>query len=147
MITNSPGRQAGATVWLTPVLVVAGVLLVSLAASLLHANGYGRFSPAHTERAAALMQQALQWHRTSVQDKKPLFAARHANYAVAYLSAARSMLPDQVLEQLVGVQMHDLAASLEASQRRLACLVTTACPQANPSGAVGGTAWLQEKRD
>jgi hypothetical protein len=146
MASVAPERVAmGSSVWMAPVIVVMVALLVSLAASLLHANGYGRFSAAHTERGAALVQQALQWHRTSAQDRNPMFAARHANYAIAYLSAARSMLPDQVLEQLAGVQMHDLAASLDASQRRSARLVTTACPKANPAGLVGGTAWLQEK--
>ena len=147
MSTVAPERTLGSSVWLAPALVVTVVVLMSLAASLLHANGYGRFSAAHTERGAALVQQALQWHRTSEQDKNAMYAARHANYAVAYLSAARSMLPDQVLEQLTGVQLHDLAASLEASQRRSARLVSTACPKANPAGLVGGTAWLQEKRE
>lgn len=123
--------------------VVVGVaLLLALLMRLMNSSSAQTYSAEHLKRAKALVRQAISWHAAAKQDSSPLFASRDADYAVAFLNAARSMLPDQVLERLANVAVHDLVSELEAHQRECVRKLTQACPRANPSGSTSSANWI-----
>lgn len=122
-------------------VVAAGVVVLAIVSRL---AGSGR-STAHNATqlrvARRLVQQAMRWHEASDQDSNPLFAARHASYAVAYLNAARALLPDVALEQCTRVDVHALIGKLEVAEQARARALTERCPRANPSKRHSGARW------
>ena len=118
------------------------VLCVSIFTKLMNYNVNTSFSNDHLKQARILVKQALQWHTMAMQDKNPLFAMRHSDYAVAYLTAARSMLPDQVLEKISNVEIHEMVQVLEQEQREHANQLSKKCPKANPDKLTNSVKWL-----
>ena len=71
----------------------------------------------HMAKGAALVEHAIHWHETAQQDTSPVLAARHADFAISYLNAAREILPDRALEQAARVDVHALHETLDTAQR------------------------------
>lgn len=113
-------------------ITVTAVAALGVITKLLNANVNATFSVSHLKRARLLVSQAIYWHDTSEQDTNPLFAMKHADYAIAYLNAARSMLPDNILERTCNVDIYELSNSLETHQRQKTKSVTEICPTSNP---------------
>ena len=67
--------------------------------------------------ARTLVEQSLKWHALSEQDRQPIVAMQHANYAMAYINAARHLESDVNLERLTKRDMYQLVKELEARQR------------------------------
>jgi hypothetical protein len=123
---------------------VTGTALAASALSrMLSSSAYITFSGDHLRSGEALVHQALQWHAASVQDTELLFRLRHADFAVAYMNAARATLPDHALEQATGVHVHELAKELDIRQREYAKQLGAKCPAANPSGRFQTASWMR----
>ena len=58
--------------------------------------------------AHAFVDQANKWYNVSLQDKQSVYIVQHANYAIAYLNAARHMASDTTLERMTGLDIHKL---------------------------------------
>lgn len=128
--------------YMTSMIIVVSVLCVSIFTKLMNYNVHSAFSNDHLKQARVLVKQALQWHTMAMQDSNPLFAMRHSDYAVAYLTAARSMLPDQILEKISNVEIHEMVHTLEQEQRENATQLTQKCPRANPEKVTNSVKWL-----
>lgn len=93
----------------------------------------------------ALMQQAAQYNGAAQQDTNPLFALLHANYGLAYWTAARSMAGDEQLAELthynpvmLGEQLHGaLQAAMSAMAQGQAQAAPAQAPQPAPQAAQG----------
>ena len=124
------------------VSVLLGLLVISVVTKLLNYNVTATYSNEHLKKGRLLVRQSLQWHAMAEQDTNPFFAARHSNYAIAYLSAARSLLPDQILQKIANVDVHDMALILESAQREHAKNLNQRCPKGNPDGTTNSVKWL-----
>tara|TARA_B100000787_G_C16047390_1_gene229668 strand:+ start:252 stop:677 length:426 start_codon:yes stop_codon:yes gene_type:complete len=117
------------------IVTVVTATIISILTRLLNANINATYSTSHLKRARSLVTQAIYWYDTSEQDTNPLFAMKHSDYAIAYLNAARSMLPDNILEKTCNVDIHELTNTLETHQREQTKAVTGICPNSNPGGS------------
>jgi len=70
----------------------------------------------------------------SEQDGVPLFAYRHAAFAVAYVHAARAISTDSELSRN-GVDVPVMVSSLEQRLTSLGSKITKACKASNSTGA------------
>lgn len=66
--------------------------------------------------ARSLLDQSSKWYSISLQDKQAFFSFQHANYAIAYLNAARHIASDVMLERMSGTDIHKLYNKMEAHQ-------------------------------
>lgn len=94
--------------------VTAGFLIIVVVIKLFEPHE----STDTTIIARSLLNQASQWYSLSMQDKQPLYAMQHANYAVAYLNAARHTASDIILEQTSGLDIHKLYKSIDENHRQ-----------------------------
>ena len=114
------------------VITVISMTALAAVTRLLNANVNATFSVSHLKRARSLVTQAIYWHDASEQDTNPLFAMKHSDYSIAYLNAARSMLPDNILEKTCNVDIYELSNTLETHQREQTKAITGICPTSNP---------------
>ena len=121
------------------VVVAAGLAVLTKVANWKPGE---RYSSELLRRAKQLTQQALEWHAQSQQDSDPLFAMRHSDYALAYMNAARAILPDATLQRLTSVDVHETIIALESHQQQHAKRLSDACPSANPKKKVSSISWL-----
>jgi Flp pilus assembly protein TadB len=94
--------------------VVAGVTALSLLGTLTFRSDGGDAR----RRAKEMVAQALDYHRMAQRAGSSTYTMRHAAMSVAYLHAARGLLPDETLRGLTGVDVHEAMRSLEAQLRR-----------------------------
>ena len=73
--------------------------------------------------AQSLIEQAYKWFTLSTQDKIPSISFQHANFAMAYLNAARHVSSDTKLEQLSSIDVHNLYKKIDELQRQSAKLL------------------------
>lgn len=117
------------------VYVAAGV--VCAFAVLCVASFFITKVPTQTVRRCAkdLLSQAAQWHALSVQDSNDIFAMQHANYAVAYITAARRIMSDIELEQATGLNVHKLVKKMQLRQKESVGSLCKVCKKSMPKGA------------
>lgn len=90
---------------------------------------------------ADLIAQATQWHSLSLQDTNEVFAMRHANYAIAYMTAARRIMSDIELEQISGKNVHTLLNDMNSTQKKTVGALCKSCKRVMPKGSTIST-WL-----
>ena len=112
--------------------VVGFIIVLSLVART--AGGAATVDGAAPEKGRELLAQATEWLRLSEQDGVPLFAYRHAAFALAYLNAARLVAPDTELQRH-GVDVHLMFGKLEHRLAALSKKISKTCAPANPGGA------------
>lgn len=64
----------------------------------------------------SFLSQSGKWYRISTQDKDPVYALQHCDYAIAYLNAARHGASDHVLEKGSGIDLHKYHNKLASHQ-------------------------------
>jgi hypothetical protein len=69
------------------------------------------------EKLQTLMIQAVQYSGQAQQDQNPMFALLHANYAIAYLTVARSLASDETIASLTGYSPQKLYPLLMQAQQ------------------------------
>lgn len=125
------------------ICVGAVMLVIVVFTKIAHAKwSDSSFSSDHIACAKALVAQAIEWHHFADQDDNPMFAVRHADYAVAYLNAARRLLPDDVLQRLTSIDIFETMVALEAHQQQRSRRLQKACPTINPNGNTSTVSWL-----
>jgi hypothetical protein len=93
------------------------------------------------KKAYDLVKQSQRWLAMSVQDTNPMFAMRHANFAAAYLEAARHLVSDESLNKMTSKNVALLASSISKQQERSVASMGKQCPKALPKGTTMNT-WL-----
>lgn len=121
--------------------VVGGVVVLCVVARTVSSGDAPRASADVARRGRELLQQAQEWYRLAEQDASPLYALRHAQYALAYANAARVVAPDEVLQaQSGGADVHALVTTLERTVAALSKKVARACPKSDAAPRRGGGA-------
>lgn len=125
-------------IWDADLLCAASVVGFMIALSLVarsigQPNGTGSAAAA-PQKGREMLAQSQEWTRLSEQDTVPLFAYRHAAFALAYLNAARLIAPDSELQRH-GTDVHLLYGTLEARLANLSKKITKSCAPANPKHA------------
>jgi len=106
---------------------------------------YSVSAPDSARHAKKLLQQSVKWHTLSKQDTHVFFAYQHANYASAYLSAARAMLPDAALEQSSGADIFTLTQDIDRQQTDLFAKISKQCARLKlGKKTTGTTSWLSD---
>lgn len=82
-----------------------------------------------------LMRHAARWAIASEQDRSPLVALYHANYAVGYILALRDVVSDAEVLRVTGHDPYDLFKELIAIQDRATRALVAACPALMPGSA------------
>ena len=100
------------------------------------------FSSDHIECAKALVAQAIEWHHHAEQDDNALFATRHADYAIAYMNAARRLVPDDTLQKVTSIDIFETMVALEAHQQKHTRRLQRACPTVNPGKGTSSVSWI-----
>lgn len=110
--------------------VVGFVVVLSLVARTISSPS----APGASSKGRDLLTQSNEWLRLSEQDSVPLFAYRHAAFALAYLNAARLVSPDHELQRY-GTDVHLLFGKLESRLTSLSKKISKSCAPANPGNA------------
>lgn len=119
--------------------VVGFIVVLSLVARSIGGGGATDAAPG---KGRELLAQATEWLRLSEQDGVPLFAYRHAAFALAYLNAARLVAPDAELQRH-GVDVHLMFGKLEHRLAALSKKISKTCAPSNPAGAKAtSVSWL-----
>tara|TARA_B110000008_G_scaffold257327_1_gene275419 strand:+ start:4228 stop:4641 length:414 start_codon:yes stop_codon:yes gene_type:complete len=93
--------------------------------------------------AQTLIEQANKWYNICQQDKHTFYSMQHANYAVAYLHAARHIESDTNLERLTGVDIHKFYKKLDEYQRlQTKEIMSKAYPKSKIKPPHAQAAWL-----
>ena len=79
--------------------------------------------------ARRLLEQAMEWYRTSLQDQGAQNKYQHVSYAAAYLHAARYTMNDRELERITGSDVHALSMAIDALQTQAHKELIKRCPK------------------
>lgn len=128
-----------------PVSIITGVVVVALAAvavciAVLASSRDSRIPRVVCIGARDIVKQAAQWSTQAQQDKNPLLALIHANYAVASMTTLRGVLPDKDIERIARVKPGELIALTRAQQAEHVRRLTNLCPGLSVEGTVGSVA-------
>lgn len=69
--------------------------------------------------ANSLLSQSGKWYKISLQNKDPIYALQHCDYALAYLNAARHSASDISLEKGTGIDLHKYHNKLISHQMQI----------------------------
>lgn len=95
-------------------------------------EGTHHASSAERSSGRRMIEQAKAWYHLSLQDRKPLNAYEHSVHAIAYLTAARHMAADSILEEHSGVNVHSLLKSATQTQQDAMREISKQCPKMKP---------------
>lgn len=120
--------------------VVGFVVVLSLVARTVGTSASD--DAAAPQKGRELLAQSSEWMRLSEQDGVPLFAYRHAAFALAYLNAARLVTPDRELQRH-GIDVHLMHGKLESRMAGLSKKISKTCAPSNPNGSKGtSVSWI-----
>lgn len=97
------------------IYVTIGLLVVTIIMNALDIQK----SSHNSTHAKVFLDQAVRWYEVSLQDKQTIVAFQHIDYAMSYFSAARHLANDTALEQLTGVDIHNLYKQLDVQQKKV----------------------------
>lgn len=90
-----------------------------------------------------LVQSSAQWNSSSLQDNSKILALMHANYAMAYMNAARSLASDSQIETWTHARMDELLREQQESQTKAIQSLGNDCPNTMPPGlSAVYTGWI-----
>ena len=76
-----------------------------------------------------LIRQCARWAVASEQDKSPLIALLHANYAAGYLWALKDIVSDVEIKQYTNIDILDFETKIVNIQDLATKKVSSACPE------------------
>jgi len=87
-----------------------------------------------TALARILLRQAARWTTAAEQDEAPSIAVLHANYGVAWIDALRSVMRDEEVKRLTGIDPWEVREIALAAQDKAALALARRCPHVVPQG-------------
>jgi hypothetical protein len=110
--------------------VAGGVLAVLIGLVFLSKWSASSGGPDKTTQEAVqrLVNQAGQWGNASSQDSSRLLRLQHANYALAYLRAAKLLASEQDIRRSTSIDVFELQRVLEDQQQNEIKLLAADCP-------------------
>lgn len=75
-----------------------------------------------------LFRQCARWSTASTQDKNPLIATLHANYAAGYLWALEDLFTADEIEEITNVKYRDFRLGIQKNQDITTKKILSSCP-------------------
>lgn len=102
-----------------------------------------RYSPKCINQIKRLVRHSAQYATIANQDKDPLIALMHTNFALAYANSAKNLIPSKEIERIANVNLDELISVLEEEQLIAMQRLNQFCPQLQPDGVfAANTGWL-----
>jgi predicted solute-binding protein len=79
-----------------------------------------------------LARQALRWSTAAIQDREPVVAVLHANYASSYAQALRQIASDREIQKVTGLDAQVLEMRIARVQDRATEALFKRCPKLRP---------------
>lgn len=83
-----------------------------------------------------LIRQVYRWYLGAAQDTNPLVKMLHANYAMGYLMALRSLARDIEIKHKTGLDMHHLEDAISNQQDLALKMISSKCPKLIPKDPI-----------
>jgi len=80
-----------------------------------------------------LSRQAARWAVAAQQDKSPLIAILHANYAAGYLWALKDIATDSDIKRVTGIDLNTFENEIVTIQENATKKVIRSCPNFAPT--------------
>jgi hypothetical protein len=81
-----------------------------------------------------LMKQTTQWNTLAKQDTNPILQLIHCNYALAYAQVIRYIASDKDIENITGIDIHELIYYLDECQTYTIKNINQQCPKIKTEG-------------
>jgi hypothetical protein len=94
------------------------------------------------QKTKSLIQRAAKSSTMAQQDSNPIIGLYHASEGVAYLQAARLLLPPSKLEKLINVDVSQLEENLNMQQKLAVKTIYEYCPKVKPTSRNVAT-WVE----
>lgn len=114
--------------------VLVAVVVLTLLSFTIQSATSAKSGADATDKGIQLLAQSQEWSRISEQDQVPLYALRHAIFAHAFLTSARAVCSDAVLQRQ-GIDVNAYAARLELAINNATKKINKSCAAANPKKA------------
>lgn len=105
--------------------VVVVILLVLLSKWAVKASGSTK---EFNDAIQRLVSQSSQWGMAASQDSSILLRLMHANYAIAYLRAAKLLASEQDIKKITSIDVYELQRALEDQQQNEVARLADTCP-------------------
>lgn len=131
--------------WKQPGFIFAClVCLIIVALSLLSkwSESSSSASKPVLRRIKSVVAQCVRWNSMAQQDTNPLMQLVHCNYALANAQAARLLFSDRDIEQVTGLDIHELVNYLDECQAYAIKNIGQNCPNIKIDGVYTvGSGW------
>ena len=122
--------------------VVVVVVLAILAFLSKWSESNSSFPRPLMKKIKSIIAHCVRWNSLAQQDTNPLMQLIHCNYALANAQMARSMFSDQEIEQVTGIEIHELINYLDECQAFAVKNVSNNCPKVKVDGVYSvGSGW------
>ena len=89
-----------------------------------------------------LIEQSTRWNAMAQQDTNPILQLIHCNYALAYAQVARSVTSDKDIENITGIDIHELIYYLGECESYTIKNLGQQCPKIKVDGVYSlGSGW------
>lgn len=86
----------------------------------------------HANTIKTLVKQTGRWITAARQDKEPMIAVLHANYAAGYWYAVRDIATDTDIAAATGIDVLKFQAAVQQTQEQATQAAFTRCPAFEP---------------
>lgn len=122
-------------------LLVIGVVLLLALLSKWSENDR-KYSSQVLQRIKSMIEHAARWNAMAQQDSNPVMQLIHCNYALAYAQATRVIASDRDIENITGIDVHELMEYLQQCQAFTVNNINQQCPQVKIDGVYSvGAGW------
>lgn len=104
------------------------IIVILYAVSLMYEKYSADLSGGRNEIITKLIRQAYRWYIAAKQDTNPLIKGLHANYAVSYCSALKSIASEKEIMRISGLDIRKLQSAAESEQDKSVVEITGKCP-------------------
>jgi len=117
--------------------VICGLIIAFAYLSKLSFASQPKYSKSFLRQMDRLVKQAKRWHTSARQDSNRLMSLMHANSALSYANACRTLASDETLENISGVRINELMYYLEEDQQSAMRDLFQKYPQLKPNTVYG----------
>lgn len=121
-------------------MIIIGIVIVL--AVLSKWSDSTSYSKPFLKKIKALIEQATRYNSMAQQDTAPLVQLMHCNYAMSYANVARLIASDTDIENITGIDIHELINYLSECQAYCVKNIGQQCPKIKIEGVYSiGSGW------
>lgn len=104
------------------------ILVISLICTYKQVDNYQNTKQNKNQTIQKLVRGVARWSNASQQDKSPLIAVLHSNYAAGYLWALDEIASEQEIKEATGIDFHQLTNIVTNYQDQALKKAVEICP-------------------